>query len=235
PRAIYLSILIVTLVYISVAAVAVGNLPLPELIKAQDNALAVAAKPFLGNLGYILVAIGALFSISSAINATLFGGANVAYALARDGELPRLFQRKVWFGSMEGLYLTAGLGLLFALMFNLNGIAAITSSIFMVIYLFVLAAHWRLRDQYGGNPIIIISGFIIISGVFMLLLHYQWQSNRSAFYGTLITIGASLIVELVYRNFSGRGFICREILMLEEEAEILKHKVFHTPPRNTEN
>ncbi len=225
PRAIYLSILIVTLVYISVAAVAVGNLPLPELIRAQDDALAVAAKPFLGNLGYLLVAIGALFSISSAINATLFGGANVAYALARDGELPRLFERKIWFGSMEGLYLTAGLGLLFALMFNLNGIASITSSVFMVIYLFVLAAHWRLRPQYGGNPVIIASGFMIISGVFLLLLHYQWQTNRSAFYGVWITIGASLVIELVYRGISGRGFIRREFLKLEEEAEKLTSKV----------
>ncbi len=210
PRAIYLSILIVTLVYIAVAAVAVGNLPLPELIKAQDNALAVAARPFLGKLGYLLVAVGALFSISSAINATLFGGANVAYALARNGELPRLFERKVWFGSMEGLYLTAGLGLLFALAFNLNGIASITSSVFMVIYLFVLAAHWRLRARYGGNPLIIISGFIIISIVFALLLHYQWQTNRSAFYGTWGTLGASLIVELFYRGITGRGFVWRQ-------------------------
>jgi len=226
PRAIYLSILVVTLVYIAVAAVAVGNLPLPELIKAQDNALAVAAKPFLGNLGYLLVAVGALFSISSAINATLFGGANVAYALARDGELPRLFERKVWFGSMEGLYLTAGLGLLFALAFNLNGIASITSSVFMVIYLFVLASHWRLRGEYGGNPVIIISGFVIISAVFMLLLHYQWQTNRQAFYGTWVTIGASLVIELVYRGMSGRGFIGRELTLLEAEAEKLKRKAF---------
>ncbi len=167
-----------------------------------------------------------MFSISSAINATLFGGANVAYALARDGELPRLFERKIWFGSMEGLYLTAGLGLLFALMFNLNGIASITSSIFMVIYLFVLVAHWRLRPTYGGNPIIIASGFMIISAVFLLLLHYQWQTNRHAFYGTWITIGISLVIELVYRGISGRGFIRREFLKLEEETEKLKSKVF---------
>ena len=228
PRAIYLSILVVTVVYIAVAAVAVGNLPLPELIKAQDNALAVAAKPFLGNLGYLLVAVGALFSISSAINATLFGGANVAYALARDGELPRLFERKVWFGSMEGLYLTAGLGLLFALVFNLNGIASITSSVFMVIYLFVLASHWRLRSRYGGNPVIIITGFIVISAVFLLLLHYQWQTNRHAFYGTWITIGASFVIELAYRGISGRGFIGRELSLLEEEAEKLTRKAFRS-------
>ena len=217
PRAIYLSILIVTFVYIAVAAVAVGNLPLPQLIQAQDNALAVAARPFLGDFGYLLIAIGALFSISSAINATLFGGANVAFALARDGELPRLFERKVWFGSMEGLYLTGGLGLIFALLFDLNGIASITSSVYMVIYLFVLVSHWKLRPKIPGNPFIIASGFVIILAVFLLLLHYQWQTNRSAFYGTGLTIGASFLVELIYRNANGRSFIAREFKKFESE------------------
>ncbi len=228
PRAIYLSIFIVTLVYIAVAAVAVGNLPLPKLIQAQDNALAVAARPFLGDLGFLLVAIGALFSISSAINATLFGGANVAYALARDGELPRLFERKLWFGSMEGLYLTAGLGLVFALAFNLNGIASITSSVYMVIYLFVFIAHWRLRAEVGGNPLVIAVGFLVILGIFALLLRYQWQTNQSAFYGTWITIGASLVIELVYRGISGRGFIHRELSRLRQKPKILD-ELLHRP------
>ncbi len=215
PRAIYLSILIVTVVYVSVAAVAVGNLPLPELIKAQDNALAVAAKPFLGNLGYLLVAIGALFSIASAINATLFGGANVAYALARDGELPAVFERKVWFGAPGGLYLTSALGLAFSLGFNLDGIASITSSVFMVIYLFVLISHWRLRREYGGNPVIIAVGVVVVAVVFALLMHYQWQTNRDAFFGSWLTIAASLVIELIYRGFSReRAFVEREVGLL---------------------
>ncbi len=224
PRAIYISILVVTIVYILVAAVAVGNLPLPELIQARDNALAVAAKPFLGQLGYLLVAVGALISIASAINATLFGGANVAFALARDGELPRIFERKVWFGAIGGLYLTAGLSLVFALSFNLNGIASITSSVFMVVYLFVLFSHWRMRQRYGGHAVIIGLGFIVIACVFGLLLHYQWQTDREAFYGTWVTIGASLFIELAYRAISQRGFVEREVSLLKNDAERYERK-----------
>jgi len=52
--------------------------------------------------GYLLVSIAALFSIASALNATLFGGANIAYALARNGELPILFERKAWFPDPSG-------------------------------------------------------------------------------------------------------------------------------------
>ncbi len=221
PRAIYLSILIVSVVYILVALVAVGNLSLADLIKAQDNALAVAAEPFLGQSGFLLVSLGALFSIASALNATLFGGANVAYALARDGELPRKFNRKLWFGSSEGLYFTAALGIVFALAFNLNGIASITSGVFMVIYLFVLYAHWRLKQQYGGNALIIAAGFVVVASVFVLLLVYQWHTNRSSFYGTFVVLGGSLLVELIYRGVSRRGFVLRELSLLRRGEHYL--------------
>ncbi len=222
PRAIYLSILIVSIVYILVSLVAVGNLTLPELIKAEDNALAVAAEPFLGQTGFLLISLGALFSIASALNATLFGGANVAYALARDGELPRVFNRKLWFGSSEGLYFTAALGIAFVLMFNLNGIASITSGVFMVIYLFVLFSHWKLKGQYGGNPLIIATGFIVVAVVFLLLLNYQWETNRGSFYGTCIVLGGSLLLEIVYRSITRRGFIQRELTLLrKKETELV--------------
>jgi len=221
PRAIYLSILIVSIVYILVSLVAVGNLSLPDLIKAEDNALAVAAEPFLGQTGFLLISLGALFSIASALNATLFGGANVAYALARDGELPRKFNRKLWFGSSEGLYFTAALGIVFALSFNLNGIASITSGVFMVIYLFVLYAHWKLKHQYGGNALIIASGFVVVASVFVLLLIYQWHTNRSSFYGTFVVLAGSLLVEMIYRGISRRGFVSRELSLLRKGEHYL--------------
>ena len=88
PRAVYISIFMVILIYVSVSIVAIGNLSIPAIIKAQDNALAVAAQPFLGQAGFALLSFGALFSIASALNATLYGGANIAYSLAKDGELP---------------------------------------------------------------------------------------------------------------------------------------------------
>ena len=232
PRAIYLSILIVTVVYVSVTVVAMGNLPLPALIRAEDNALAVAARPFLGEWGFLLVSVGALISIASALNATLFGGANVAYALARDGELPAVFNRKLWFGSVEGLYFTAALGIAFSLLFNLNGIAAITSCVMICIYLFVLVAHWRLREAYGGHPLIIATGFVVVLFVFVVLLVYQWQTNRAAFWGTWVVLAGSLLLEIVYRALTQRVFIEREETQLRAEAERLGRAVaLHLPRR----
>jgi amino acid transporter len=209
PRAIYISIFIVTLIYVSVAVVAVGSLPLDQLIKAQDNALAAAAAPIIGGFGYLLVSVGALASIGSALNATLYGGANIAYALAKDGELPLFFERKTWFQAPEGLYLTAALGLGFALFFNLNGIASITSAVFMVVYLFVLISHYRLADQYGGRRTIILTAIVGVAAVLVILIHYQWLTDRAALYGTLITLATSLLFEVAYRLIAQRVLTSR--------------------------
>ncbi len=207
PLAILISISFVMFVYVSVSFVAIGNLSIGELIKAQDNALAVAAKPFLGNFGFILISIGALFSISSALNATLYGGANIAYSFAKDGELPEFFERKAWFKSTEGLYITAVLSLFFALAFNMGAIATIVSSIFTIIYVFVLISHYRLADHYGGNKSFILLNVIILLIVFLALIFYQWQTQRGAFYGTIITLLGALILEYVYRYVKKRRFI----------------------------
>ncbi len=206
PRAIYASIGIVMFIYVSVALVAIGNLSLDELIQAKDNALAIAAKPFLGSLGFVLLSVGALFSISSALNATLYGGANIAYSLAKEGTLPKIFERKVWFGSVEGLYLTAGLSLLFVILFNIGAIASIISTIYTVIYIFVLYSHYRIAPQYGGNRTLVLFNTGVLLLVFLALLLYQWQTQRGAFYGSLVTLAGSVAVEYVYRHAAKRVY-----------------------------
>ncbi len=50
PRAFYSSVIFVIILYIIVAAVTVGNLPVDRIVAAKDYALAIAAKPFLGTI-----------------------------------------------------------------------------------------------------------------------------------------------------------------------------------------
>jgi len=207
PRAVYISIFMVILIYVSVSIVAIGNLSIPAIIKAQDNALAVAAQPFLGQAGFALLSFGALFSIASALNATLYGGANIAYSLAKDGELPDFFERKIWFKSREGLYITAGLGMLFALLFDIGAIASITSSVYTMIYLCVLVLHYRLADTYGGGRKLLIVIFTItITAVLIGLLSYQSHTSKTTFFATFITFAGALLLEYLYRYVRKRSF-----------------------------
>jgi amino acid transporter len=206
PRAIFISIAIVMVVYVTVSLAAVGNLPITDLIQAGDNALAEAAKPFLGSFGFILISIGALFSISSAINATIYGGANIAYSLAKDGELPKFFERKAWHHSPEGLYITSVLGLVLALAFNIEAIAAIISAVFTTIYIFVLISHYRLVSNVGGNRILLSVNIVVLCAVFFGLMYYQWQTEHGAFFGIIVILSGALAVEYVYRYFKKRRF-----------------------------
>lgn len=211
PKAIYLSILIVATVYILVSITAVGNLGAEGLVKAKEYALAQAAKPFLGDFGFNLIAIGALFSTSSAINATLYGGANVAYVLAKKGELPKVFERKVWFNEPEGLYITAVLSFLFGTYLDLSGISSLVSFVFLVIYVFVIASHLKLagRGEVEGNVGLIALNFIIVFSVLIVLLEYQWNEAQRSFGTSISILILALAFELIYRNLSHRGFVKR--------------------------
>lgn len=207
PLAIFISLAIVMFVYVSVSLVAIGNLSIPQLLEARDNALAVAAEPILGSFGFILISVGALFSISSALNATLYGGANVAYSFAKNGELPEFFERKIWFKSTEGLYITAALSLSFVMIFNIGAIASLTSIIFTIIYIFVLISHYRLSGKYGGNKVFVMLNTIILSIVLGVLVLYQWKTSRNDFWGMIITLLGVVFLEFIYRYVKKRKFI----------------------------
>ncbi len=200
PRALYISVLLVIAIYVAVSLAVTGNLPLPEIIKARDYALAEAAKPFLGVIGFKVIAIAALFSTSSAINATLYGGANVSYIIAKEGELPEFFERKVWGHGVEGLFITAGLVILFSNLFDLGGIAMLGSAAFLLIYAAVGVGHLRLYKKTGASPFLIwvsIFGCLIS---FVILSYYLIGHSPITLLMLLLILALSFLFEWVFRK-----------------------------------
>lgn len=55
PRAYYSAVLFVIALYVLVAVVTVGSLPVNEIVVAKDYALAEAARPFMGSAGFPLI------------------------------------------------------------------------------------------------------------------------------------------------------------------------------------
>ncbi len=210
-RAFYTSILIVAAVYLLVSASVVGNLPPEEVKKASDYALAEAAKPFLGSIGFALMSLAALFSTSSAINATLYGGANVSYILAKYGELPRNFERRLWRRGTEGLVITSLLVLLLALFLDLSSIAVIGSASFLIIYAGVGTAHYISRKRTGGNGSVILASIIADVLLFAFLVAYLGISRPWVAVLVILVIFLSMVMEGVYRALSGRRMTPRKI------------------------
>ena len=71
PRAMYLALGIATVIYVAVALGVFGTLTVDEVIESGGTALAVAAEPVLGQAGYWLMSVTALFATSGATNAGL--------------------------------------------------------------------------------------------------------------------------------------------------------------------
>ena len=172
-RAIYGTVAIATVIYVLVAAGVVTNVPLSVLKGLGDSALAVAAKPSLGQAGFKLIAVAALLSTASAVNATLFGSTNVAYQIAKNGGLPPAFDRKLWGRDVEGLFITSGLVLVFVLFFPLSAVASMGSAAFLLVYSAVNIGHIRIRDQTGAKAWPVMSSAVTCVSLFLVLLYHM--------------------------------------------------------------
>ncbi|MCB2224605.1 MAG: APC family permease [Actinobacteria bacterium] len=133
PRALYLSVGIVVVLYVTIAAITVGTLTPSEIAGSSDFALAAAARPALGQLGFTLVASAAVLATLSAINATLYGAARLSYSIAAEGELPPTLERSVW-SEPVGLLITAGATLVLANVLDVTAISSIASAVFLIVF-----------------------------------------------------------------------------------------------------
>ncbi|WP_407282312.1 APC family permease [Methanolobus sp. WCC1] len=204
PRALYLSVIIVICIYVLVSITVIGNLSISTISTAKDYALAAAAQPFLGNSGFTIMAIAALFSTSSAINASLYGGANVSYLIAKEGELPAFFERKVWNRSTEGLFITSGLVILCINLLNLEGISMIASASLLVIYVAVNASHLRLVAETGAKRYLIGASLLSSIVFFVILVYYEILNSITTLVVFAFVLALCFIVEWAYRNYSSR-------------------------------
>ncbi len=89
PRAIFVSMIVVTLLYSLVVLVVV----VADLTEYTEAAMGVAAREFLGPVGGMVIVGGAIFSMVSASNASILAGSRVALSMSRLRHLPGVFGR----------------------------------------------------------------------------------------------------------------------------------------------
>jgi amino acid transporter len=204
PRAYYSAVGFVIVLYVLVSAVTVGNLPISKIIGARDYALAVSAQPFLGGIGFTLIAIAALLSTGSAINATLYGASRVSYIIAKDGELPEVMEKKIWHRPIEGLFITTVLTLLIANLFDLSSIAMMGSAGFLIIFAGVNGANVRLYAKTGSHRWIAVLGVIVCLGALGALIWQRATASPQELWVLGVMLVLAFVIEAVYRRFTGR-------------------------------
>ncbi|QKF82349.1 APC family permease [Halarcobacter ebronensis] len=198
PKAFYTSVLIVIILYLLIAVTTIGAVDEKELMNAKDYALAIAAKPALGQAGFTIVSIAALLATFSAINATIYGNGRLGYLLAIKGELPKLFDKEKDGIPSLSISVTAFFSLVLANSIDLSQIAIIGSASFLLIFFIVNVAALKLYKEIEANKHLLLVSCTISFIALVTLLVHTFFTNRDSIYIFILFILISILFEVFY-------------------------------------
>ena len=202
-KAMHISILIVAALYIATSIAVLGNMSLNEVIKAKDYALALAVKPVFGEIGFKIMAITALIATASAINATLYAATEISYVLAKEGDLPKVYEYNV-FHSNEGLIVSAFITIPMILFFNLGEITAAAAISMLIIQAITHLGHLKVIKITKANKAAIYLAFIFMGFVAGLTSYYSYQTSPIVIYYLAGIFIVSFIIEYILRTINNR-------------------------------
>ncbi len=212
PRAFYGSVILVILLYVLISIVTVGVVPEEQLLDAKDYALAIAAKPSLGEVGFIIVAIAALLSTFSAINATIYGNARLGFFLANTGELPKVLSQEKNGIPNVGVWATSILSFFLAISISLTEIAIIASAGFLLIFTIVNTTAFKLAKEIKASRFILFFSILFSLLALVTLLFHTYSSNPKAIVIFVLFIIFSISFEWLYGKLIRGHFLNREYL-----------------------
>ena len=177
-RAIMVSLVICTVVYLLVCLAVGSTLSVSQIVEAKDYALAEAAKPALGNYGLWFTVAIAMIATASGLLASLFAVSRMLTMLTNMELIPHSH-----FG-MPGpiqkhlLVYTAVIAGLLAVFFDLSRIASLGAIFYLVMDIMI---HWGvfryLRKEVEASPIVLLVAIgldVIALAAFMVL---KWQAD----------------------------------------------------------
>ncbi|MBU1913766.1 MAG: amino acid permease [Thermoplasmatota archaeon] len=198
PKAIFISVGIAALLYISVAFACISNFNVPIEGEGESWVIYTATQviPFVGAP---LLIFGGILSAMAALNATVFSSSRVSFAMGRDGSLPRVFghihhRRRV---PHKAIAITGGIMLFMALAFPLHVVVASTSIVFLLLFCIAnmssIALRNRLTEIDVGFRTPLFPLFPVI-GVFTTLITavYLFNLVPEGWYIALVWIGIGL-------------------------------------------
>jgi amino acid transporter len=178
-RAIMISIGIVTVVYLAVALAVRGNLGLGEIADARDFALAQAAQPVFGSVGFKLVAGLAVIATVTSVMASMYSTSRMLKMLSDMDEVPEVtIGRRLPFGN-PSLVVTTAVAILLTVAFDLSRIAALGAFAYLALDMVIHWGHLRhLRDETGARPTPLIAAIvvdaIVFGGFFIYRIRTDW-------------------------------------------------------------
>jgi len=202
-RAIMTAIGIVMVLYIAIALVVFGNLPAADVIAAKDFALAEAAKPIFGSVGFTIVAITALIATASSINANLYAVTNITYQLAKNGQLPAAFGKPIK-KSREGLVISSFFIILIAVFMDLGEIAVLGGISILIVHFITHVGHIRLIRKTGASLTLVAIACLVNLAAILLALRYESERSPNIVIMVIGFLLASFLIETTLRAVLGK-------------------------------
>jgi amino acid transporter/nucleotide-binding universal stress UspA family protein len=201
PKAIFISVAVAALLYISVAFSLIANWSVEDVGAAGKDAVIDVATSVIPIVGAPLMILGATLSAMAALNATVFSSSRVSFAMGRDGSLPRAFgvihkTRRI---PHKAIVITGGVMLFMALFFPLEIVIASTSVVFLLLFALANMASIKLRNRLTEIdigfrtpffPLFPVAGIVSMLGVAV----YLWWLVPMAWYIAAVWIMIGLVV-----------------------------------------
>jgi len=245
PRAIFISLALVIIMYCLVAFVSIGAI-FPDTGSAWqfigqngDLGISKAAELFMPYGGFIVL-IGGLVSTLAALNATTFSSARVAFAMGRHYNLPhKLSEIHPKFNTPSiSVMLSSIIMAVMAYALPLESIAQASGVIFLLLFAQVNIAVISIRRMYGDKldygfktpffPIIPITGIILMIGLALYLLviaPFSW----------VITALWVLIGFAIYKIFTFRKEVEHYYPIVTSEGNLVRKDFRILMPYTPEN
>ena len=202
PRAMYLALAIATVTYVAVALGVFGTLTVGEVIESGGTAIAVAAQPTLGQLGFWLMSVTGLFATAGATNAGIYPAGGLSMQLASTGQFPPLFGRSIGRAPV-GMLIMVAATLVLALGFDLGAIASIGSAVALTIFSLVTLAHLRIRRETGAKLVPLVIGLLTTTVTLVVFATTTLVHEPAAMTALAVIVLMSIGLDLWWKRARG--------------------------------
>jgi len=192
-RAIIISLIICTVVYLLVAFAVSTNLSIDEIINAKDYSLAEAAKPAFGKYGLWLTVGIAIVATFSGIVASIFAVSRMTAMLTKMELIPHSHFGMSGSIQKHMLVYTAVIAIVLTVLFDLSRIASLGAILYLVMDMMI---HWgvlrHIRKEVKAKAWIIITALVLDATVLGAFLWVKGSTD------ILVVIVAAVMIVLIY-------------------------------------
>jgi amino acid transporter len=230
PRAIFISIIVAVILYVTVFYIAYPKL---DCVDGSEICMLIAGQELLGFFGFMLMVVGGLLATTSALNATIYSSSRVSFAMGRDKVVPTTLgkvneKRRT---PANAVILSGVFIILMALLPTIEILAAAAGIMFLLLFLIANACLITLRRKRPELdrgfkvpfvPVVPIIGMFLNLGlaIGIWFLFYEegvWSDGQIAWALALVWIVAGLVI---HYPTGGRRAIAE--IDMEERRELLE-------------